>query len=328
MEQILKYRNGIYGFMALWILFFHIEIRVGMATQMPFLTNFVQMGNFGVDVFMFLSGYCLALSLNRNSSTKQFYAKRFKRVVVSYLVIAVPFFLWKCYAEFSSWHFLHFVYDVTGLSFWLEGCQNAWFVEAIILFYIITPPIYHFVNQRIANAIILILGVYVLIMLAHITVPFVQRFEIATTRMPIFLIGMALACHRPQFKLPKQKVVTALFFVGSIAFLYVGRRNLAGYWWWVICASMVIPALWMLRSIMSVMPKQVNMLLSSLGCVSLEIYLIHVMTLHIFSWYQLNADIGQWMYLLLPVVTLPLSFIVPKISAKLISNDNSIKNIR
>ena len=140
MEQILKYRNGIYGFMALWILFFHIEIRVGMATQMPFLTNFVQMGNFGVDVFMFLSGYCLALSLNRNSSTKQFYAKRFKRLVVSYLVIAVPFFLWKCYAEFSSWHFLHFVYDVTGLSFWLEGCQNAWFVEAIILFYIITPP--------------------------------------------------------------------------------------------------------------------------------------------------------------------------------------------
>ena len=140
MRQVLNLRNEIYGFLALWILFFHVETRVGMDLTIPILTTFVQIGNFGVDVFLFLSGYCLCLSLKRDDNTIQFYTKRFKRVVVTYFIIAIPFFVWKSIEEVSSMGLLHFFYDLSGFSFWLSGCQNAWFVEAILLFYIITPP--------------------------------------------------------------------------------------------------------------------------------------------------------------------------------------------
>ena len=57
MDKVLKFRNEIYGFLTLWILIFHVETRVGMDVNIPFLNSFVGKGNFGVDVFFFLSGF-------------------------------------------------------------------------------------------------------------------------------------------------------------------------------------------------------------------------------------------------------------------------------
>ena len=122
MDIVLKYRNEIYGFLALWILFFHIEGNVGMPINIPLITPFLQKGNSAVDVFMFLSGFCLCLSLRREFDLKKFYTKRFKRVVISYLIISIPFFIWKSFEEFSSNRMAHFLYDLSGLSFWFNKC--------------------------------------------------------------------------------------------------------------------------------------------------------------------------------------------------------------
>lgn len=65
MESVLKYRNQIYGFLALWILFFHGYLRVDVSSILnksvliKGIFNFLNIGNCGVDVFLFLSGFCL-----------------------------------------------------------------------------------------------------------------------------------------------------------------------------------------------------------------------------------------------------------------------------
>lgn len=154
MDLVLKYRDEIYGFLAVWIILFHVESIIGMPIQIPIITPFIHRGNSAVDVFMFLSGFCLCLSLKKSFRIKRFYINRFKRVIISYLIISIPFFIWKCMEENPSAGVSGFFYDLTGFSFWLSGCLNAWFVHAIIFFYIITPLLYKIVSKGLGPTLI------------------------------------------------------------------------------------------------------------------------------------------------------------------------------
>ena len=124
MKEILKYRNQIYGLCAIWIVLFHIQRRLGFP-EVPILTPLLKMGNAGVDVFMFLSGYCLCLSFKRNNDLGRYFKKRVMRVVVPYLVIAIPYFLYKSFFIKSSLSLFaqckSFFIDLAGVSFWIAS---------------------------------------------------------------------------------------------------------------------------------------------------------------------------------------------------------------
>ncbi|MCH5211596.1 MAG: hypothetical protein J1G06_01135 [Oscillospiraceae bacterium] len=60
LEQMLKYRNSIYGFCAIWIVLFHVY--GGPEKELSIVGNLISCGNMGVDIFLFLSGVCLSLS--------------------------------------------------------------------------------------------------------------------------------------------------------------------------------------------------------------------------------------------------------------------------
>lgn len=328
MDQVLKFRNEIYGFLALWILFFHIECQVGMVFHIPFLTHFIQIGNFAVDVFLFLSGFCLCLSLKRDDNTKRFYIKRFKRVVITYLIIAIPFFIWKSIEEVSTNRFANFIYDLSGLSFWISGCQNAWFVEAILLFYIITPILFRIIRYNIAVSIVTLFIIYALNITAFLFIPIYHHSTIAWTRLPIFFIGIIMAFYWPHIEISNRKKISAWVFVLCLVFLFFIPGHLGGFLYWQLYALMVLPFLLIISELFSHVPQTTLKYFFKVGLVSLEIYLVHIMTLHIFTFYGMNKQIGQWMYLLLPAISLPISLIVPHITSYIINiiNKKSIPN--
>ena len=87
MNNILKNRSFVYVFLAMWVLIFHCACRVEMV-NIPFLTSFVEQGNMAVDIFMFLSGYCLWQSFAKAShDIRGFAIKRIIRLLILYLVI-------------------------------------------------------------------------------------------------------------------------------------------------------------------------------------------------------------------------------------------------
>ncbi len=323
----MKFRNGIYGFLALWILIFHVETRVGMDCFIPLLTPFVQLGNFGVDVFLFLSGFCLCFSLKKDSNTLNFYSKRFKRVVIAYLIISIPFFIWKSIEEISSMRVAHFVYDLSGLSFWFSGCLNAWFVEAILLFYVLTPLFFYIIKKGKLYAAVLILAVYAINLLGHYELTALyEKSAIAWTRLPIFIIGIATAYYYPDFESFKGvKIVTVVCALLAVVLMMIVPHSLSGFRYWLMYAVMVIPAIWVMNMLFEFLPSTITNVFGKIGKVSLEIYLVHIMTLHVFTFYELNSTIGQWMYLLLPSITLPLSFLVSRISSNIITNKKVTK---
>lgn len=219
MEIVLKYRNEIYGFLALWIIFFHIERVIGLPLKIPIITQFIQRGNCAVDVFIFLSGFCLCLSLKRNRNLISFYKKRFIRVTIPYLVIATPFFVWKSIEEFSSFRLAHFFFDLSGLSFWLKGCQNAWFVHAIIVFYIITPLLFTIVRKGVLISFLCLSFMYILILGAYHYFPISHYSIVAWSRLPIFFIGIVMAYYIPHFEFGSRKLFV-WFSIGGVLYCY------------------------------------------------------------------------------------------------------------
>ena len=148
MQRVLVNRASIYGLMAVWIMLFHIQGFAGIS--LPFLSNsplsnIVGLGFVGVDVFMFLSGYCLTLSYVKYKKVSDFYNKRLKRLLVPYIFIATPFLIWKnCVTEDVD--IIHrcsgFISDLSGFSFIHEGMDWTWFVFAILLLYAMFPMLY------------------------------------------------------------------------------------------------------------------------------------------------------------------------------------------
>lgn len=324
MDLVLKYRNSIYGFLILWIVFFHIERVIGMPVSIPIVTPFIQRGNAAVDVFFFLSGFCLCLSLNKNNSLKCFYSKRFNRVVISYLIIAIPFFIWKSIEEFSSMRLAHFFFDLSGLSFWQDGCQNAWFVHAIIVFYIITPLLFWIVSNGLTYSLICVGALYVLNILVYLFYPTYHLSGIAWARLPIFLIGLIMGYYFPHFDFHSRKYFVVLSVLLGVALLLFVPSSLKGFYSWLLYAFIVIPLLWVLSSSFKIMPKAVNSVFLSIGNVSLEIYLCHIMIWHILRFYRLEMSVGMWIYFILPVISFICSIAVAKISNRMI-NKNIIK---
>ena len=336
MEQILKHRAEIYGLLALWIMAFHLD-RVCFAipdNSLFVFANFIKIGCAGVDVFLFLSGYCLYLSLNRNSNAANFFRKRFKRVVVVYLVIAIPFFIYKMAVETRTNVVMNFFFDLSGLSFWLKNCQNAWFVHAIIAFYILTIPFYHIIRRGLVYGIALLILLYVFNYVGYSYIPIYKEAAIAYTRIPAYLFGMVLADTYNRYPIEERfqgmtrfaKVLILIFLVGYLAaFLAFDARSaiLALFdskGLWLSFITIILPILSLCLLIVKFFSKVdwIYSFLSIVGKVSLEFYLIHIMILHIIRHFGLQSQIGAMSYLIIPILTFPLSLGANKLSEKII----------
>ena len=140
-KQWLKYKTEIYGLCAIWIILFHISRRVGAPGNIPVITPIIVQGNAAVDVFMLISGICSYLSF-QNKSWQEFYKRRVFRVVIPYIIISTPFWIWKSLIENpinGRFNLELFIKDVTSFSLWKNGTTTTWFVFAICLFYVLVP---------------------------------------------------------------------------------------------------------------------------------------------------------------------------------------------
>ena len=74
-----KWRNELYGISILWIMLFHliVEGRINFKINTA-IHNIISHGNFGVDIFLFLSGASLYFSLQKNSSIVSFFKKELR----------------------------------------------------------------------------------------------------------------------------------------------------------------------------------------------------------------------------------------------------------
>jgi len=183
---ISRYRTELMGFAAVWILFYH-EWRslfgnsiVGKAERFV-----VEMGFYGVDIFLFLSGMGLVYAIGKQSLDK-YYKRRYSRILV-------PFVITLCICAFDrDWDFAFFLKTLFGYHFWAVDIYTVlWFAYAIMTLYLLFPLYYHFFRK--SSNHYLFTAVAVLIwLIASNGLDGIMRRDLYgfTNRIPVFLTGI------------------------------------------------------------------------------------------------------------------------------------------
>ena len=146
--------------------------------------------------FLFLSGFGLYHSMSKNDSIKDFYAKRMKRVLVPWVCIAVPYFLFMDVIHSGS--LSNFLWHVSTLSFWISGNYSGlWYISVILALYLVYPFYYRIAygNRRMHTYILLLIFgfLFVLEYLIFVLAPdYYERISVCMN-LGIFFLGSYMA---------------------------------------------------------------------------------------------------------------------------------------
>lgn len=235
--------------------------------------NMRSFGNYGVDIFIILSGLGCYYSLCKNN-TKKFYINRIKKIGFAFIAIALINNI------LNHNNIIDFIKDITLFNFFFKSVYNgSWFTSAVILLYIFAP-LYFLIFQRSKNkTIFTIVFITISLIILSITNSCIRPdFTIFTKRIPEFIIGMWLGWYIKNKKFSMTKkfnysitiiLITAwiiesiiilssnyIYFVNSILTTTIG-----------ICITIKLSYI-----LEKVKNKKVLYLLSLCGSLSYEIY--------------------------------------------------------
>lgn len=290
--MISKYRQEIMGFACVWIMLFHNFCVWPDGLGWYITKSVIAYGNLGVDIFLLLSGVGLFYSFNNVRTLKRFYLNRYTRLLIPYIIIVVPYWIWRdlylCKGDF--------LIDVTQLSFVLHGNSYTWYIAASAVLYLLFPLIYFYQNSsnalginlsRTMKTILMCLAGFILLLIMYFCFrQFYDRCEIALTRSIVFVVG----CHvgklvKEERKLEDHWILASGLFC-AIYFIFREMCIVSGLWIRLsgipyalaacIFLSWLLDKRWMAWS---------HIVFRFFGERSLELYLTHVLLKSVYSYY-------------------------------------------
>lgn len=306
-----KYRPELYGIATVMIMIFHCQTVIPLS-GIPNAIN--SQLNYGVDVFLLLSGISLYFSYSNDNNYGTFMKKRFDRTLIPYLCIGLFFWIWKYItAQFSL---IDFLYNISGASLFFEknngyltlGHTQIWYVTFIMIMYAVYPVIYKLLfnvsekRKHINFALLIIFSLCITIFLRYYTPATYASNEVALTRIPVFLTG----CYFGKAVKEKQKFKLTdyiLFFswlplklletliINPVSDDIVFHRYLGLFASFLVCFLMVL-IFELLKNINWII-KPACKVLSFFGNLSLEIYIIHVLFYNALLYYMPDIRTSQ-----------------------------------
>lgn len=294
-ESLSKYRNVLMGLQIIFILVFHFTedckiYDVRYSGLISWFYNYIRSS--GVDIFLLLSGFGLYFSWKRNSDLRTFYKKRLVRVLVPYLIVAVPAWIWYDIFEMEKGVRAVFV-DLTFVTFFTEGQKWFWYISMIVLCYLVFPYFFRIVEQAEERTTEQMRVLFLCLMATVLTVMFelyhqdlYENINVALTRFPAFFFGILLGkTSFEKREMPVWKVW--VWFVLSylmLGFLDMKDKTIirvyaAAFFNLCICFVLIIVLEYMsirksniLRQLCGLFVK----ITSWFGKYTLELYLVHV----------------------------------------------------
>lgn len=325
--MISTYRQEIMGIACLWVVFHH-NIFDWPSFLEP-IRKLATYGNAGVDIFLLLSGISLYFAYSKKPQLGSFYKRRAIRLLIPYILLAVPYWIWKDIGLQKG----PFLLDVTMLSFPLDGIITTWYVGAILLFYLAYPLIHKLyfetgkrfglsVNENVI-AIILPACMAALCFIANRFVPgFYKNVEIALTRTVIFLIG----CKAGEWVFEKRSLRKETLWISGVflVFYIVAFRTtvkLTDYWIRLTYAAVAISVVLLLTALLNRMHwKPLNRILIYFGDRSLELYLAHVLLKNVYLTYFSEPVLDRWCvldYMIVIALSIAIADMVHWVSKKI-----------
>lgn len=151
------------------------------------------------DGFIFLSGFGLYYSFSNNSNLKEFYKKRWYRLMVPFLIMATPFYL---YSLLDNGDIMRFFLNESTLYFWIYGNNGMWYISISVLLYILFPFIYRLIFQGNDNKaitlralLLTVLCIAAVVSISLISPEYYDITSIGIEKLPMFVIGMLIGYY-------------------------------------------------------------------------------------------------------------------------------------
>ena len=215
MSKITDIRTYLMGIAILWVMISHTK---GIWVLPKFIECIQKTGYLGVDIFFFVSAYGLFYSMKKHLPMKQWYMRRFNRVLPKYWIVTI------FTGMMIHWGLSDYIKEVTFVGFlcpWVNHEPLFWYIPAAVLFYIVFPMFYQYRRPLTMGFIPISVIMYVLSALLlcitreHGLAPYLPEFFLP--RIPVFLLGMILAEYEEFIGQRMNVCTTALLVCVSFA---------------------------------------------------------------------------------------------------------------
>ena len=267
-----RYRSQLMGVATIMILLCHAAASKVMMPAL--LSAILGFGNYGVDIFLFLSGLgCFySLSKTKGGDVFSYWGRRLYRIIPAYLIIFIPInFVYLLIGERSIGEVL---LSLTALEYWLFR-RGGWFISIIIPLYLISPLLYKVFRTKwkwwwLIGFVVMIMAFCAIPLKDHSSTCVLYNIQLALRRVPSFIIGMVVANEC------KENRVISILQVLPFIFCFIPLRiflpNL--FWGWL-----VLPLIMVLFVLFIKCLERWNWILKGLsfmGGISLESYLLNI----------------------------------------------------
>ena len=290
LKLISQYRNQLFGIAIISIILFHFSEDFNNAVQnsiihlnqfspknLLVLAYYNYIRSIGVEIFVFLSGMGLYYSFSTNNNIIQFYKRRFQRIFVPYIIVAGVFWAIKDF-YFHNSGIKAYISDLSFYTFFTKGTSTIWFIGLMFFLYILFPLIYKIACNKFHTILLITFTCFFSIFLYHYMPDIYHNISIASTRVPLFLLGVYTSKHI------KNEVNISIFALSIFCIIglftkflrvnlnfpdYMDRFMDSIY----ACALILIFTI-LIHVIIKL--KFINIFLIFIGNYSLELYMVHV----------------------------------------------------
>lgn len=323
---ISKYRTVLMGLATIMILMCHANV-YGVSVPIPIKKALIY-GNYGVDIFLFLSAIGCHRSLKKGGAfcLKNWYTKRFYRIWIPYTLVHIPF--WLLLIFWGQFNFMNEIYKYSTIQYWTEH-KGAWYIALIIPLYLCTPFIFKLFEKSRHRLVLLCILLLLLIALCNIDFSFItiekyptmiDNCQWAIFRCMSFFIGMYMA---PFIELKKS--VNFYLISGSFLILYLIIHIIFPEFFmgWALVVPICIIFVLIIENAKS---RWLTGLFTFLGGISLESYLTNInlnpIMNEIIIKYKIEGTIftGHYLeYALVIIIGLTLSYLINTSVKKILS---------
>ena len=281
LKDITTYRSELMGWSIVWIMMLHFTF-----IQIKPLGFISQYGFAGVEIFMFLSGFGLFYSLDKDPQLWSFYQKRILRIFPTY-------FLLGSFASILLFHdsLFDYLFRYSTIGFWTGGIYWEWFIPSIIALYFIAPLIKrlidnnHFTLIICFSIIVLCISYYIV---SHEIVEAKDPHFFLLYRIPAFIWGMVCAYWLKNSISLKYYLCILLLGFPFFAYLFPQHHEIYNYKYFSLV--FLLPSFLLCFIILSKHLTILNPFVSQIGRASLEIYLIQAIIFHAILTEQLSIN--------------------------------------
>jgi peptidoglycan/LPS O-acetylase OafA/YrhL len=266
-KDISTYRSELMGWSILWIMMLHFTFN-----QIKPLGFVSQYGFAGVDIFLFVSGFGLFYSLDKDDNLVRFYRKRLLRIFPTYYIIGFITNLLLTHDDI-----LTYLFRYSTIGFWIGREYAEWFIPSIILLYFLAPFIKKLIDKKwFAFICVIIACLYIS------AYYFTDKEEILDRshffilyRIPAFVFGMICAYWLKNNM--SSHYFLYILILGIPFFIYFFPYHHQIYNFKYYSLGFLLPLFLTLFILLSKYTKWILPLIRKIGLASLEIYLIQGM---------------------------------------------------